>query len=269
MVSALASKPLENSFKSHLFLRFPQDLTTTRDLGGTIVASRKRDDIWQNDPLPDLDILLLAQPWYETFDIRHAIKRGRRTICISAAGEYGGQYYDGPIIHVRPDGTVASLIPSGGNATLRVPSEIMAGGHGIPWDEALALDNMSVEKVHRCLLARVDHHLGPLGTESVDYDLAAPSPSAACLLVLMREARPDLAIRVHLPTGGLGAQKGPWRRLAQNIGVELVDEMSRKKTPLSETPVVLPTRFIEDPWAKSLMTSINRISDVIPRSLVP
>ena len=268
MVGAIAPKSLENTSKSHLFLSLPQDLAPTLDLGGTLLAGRKRDHIWQNTAVPDLDILLLTQPWYESFASHTFIKPGRRTICLSAAGEYGGQYYDGPIIHVRPDGTVASLIPSGGNATLRVPSEIVAGGHGIPWDEALALDTMNDEKVHRCLLARVDTHLGPMGSGSVDYNLSAPSPSAACLLVLMREARPDLAIRAHLPKGGLGAEKGPWRRLAQNISVELVDELSGKKSPLATTPLALPTHLIDERWAKSLISSINRISDVIPRSLV-
>lgn len=269
LVSTLASRPLENTFESHLYLSFPKDLASTLDLGGTPVAGKTRDGIWQNDPVPDLDLLLVAQPWHETFASRHVIKSGRRTICVSAAGEYGGQYFDGPIIHVRPDGNVASLIPSGGNATLRIPSEIVAGSNGVPWEEALALDDMSDEKVHRCLLARVDRYLGSLGTESVDYDLAAPSPSAACLMVLMREARPELVIRAHLPTGGLGAQKGPWRRLAQNIGVELVEGMSGKKSRLAKTPLALPTDIIDDSWTKSLMTSINRISDVIPRSLVP
>ena len=269
LVSTLAAKPLENGIESHLFLSFPQDLASTLDLGGTPVGGGKRDNIWHDNPVPDLDILLVAQPWHKSFASRHVVKPGRRTICVSAAGEYGGQYYDGPIIHVRPDGTVASLIPSGGNATLRVPSEIVSAGHGIPWDEALALDAMSDEKVHRCLLARVDRYLGSIGAELVDYDLAELSPSAACLLVLMREARPELAIRAHLCTGGLGAQKGPWRRLTQNIGVELLEGLSGKKSPLSKSPSTLPTHLIGDQWAKSLMTSINRISDVIPRSLVP
>jgi hypothetical protein len=266
------SIPVESSSKAAapwLTLSLPDGLprAVMRELGNS--RDTQAEDIGEQDRCPDLDILVIAKPWHEPFAHRALIHPGRRTICISVAGEHGGQYYDGPLIHVRPDGDVASLIPSGGHATLRIPSMIVAGSRGIPWDEALALEKMDDDKVHRCLLARMDAYLGPLGDQPLSFELGRPSARAAGLLVLLRQARPEAAIHVHVSTEALGAQRGPWRRLGQNIGVDLLDGTTGKKTSPSAPHLSLPTHLIDDPWVLPLIRAINRISDVIPRSLIP
>ena len=217
---------------------------------------------WSSDR-GDFQLVIQARPWTLPCSPQDLTKPGFRTVLLSLCGEHQGTWYDGPIAHLLPDGSVASFIPSGGSATLLIPESLPSTIHGVSPTDALALEDRHGLRAHRCLLARIDHYLTTHRSQA--YFLDSYSLKALCLLVLMRQARPDTDLKVYLPDALYGSLSGPWRRFGQNVSVVWARE---KKGETEALLAPLPVQLIPDEWSVYLSHSINKRSDVIPRSLL-
>lgn len=215
--------------------------------------------------LPPLSLVIRAQPWEQAWEEQAFVHSGRRTLWVSAAGEYAGTWYDGPLAHIRAEGDVASFVPSGGKATLALPASLAGPSQGLVLSDALALEGEPAQKAHRCLLGRLEHHLGAQSTHDFLFTADILTLKEACLLVLMRQARPDARLQLFARAAAYGAHKGPWRRFAQNIGLLLVDH-DPQHLGIQRSP--LPSHLIPDLWTEALAQRMDHLSDVIPQSLL-
>jgi len=256
-----------------LYLRLENDgkTLTSNSTGPTKVAPVISQDLGQGlylvnvFPL-ELRLVVAVRPWHQPIEWPQLNAVEGDYFLVSAFGWHNGSWCDGPLARVHSGAFVSNYLPTGGAAALIVSTEPGASPPPLePWTSTQELEGTTGERIHRCLLGQMQSALDLLPTPDTTGWLCRInkwSPATAVELVLACQATAGVPLAA-MPNPELGAPPPAWRRLCQNLGVKFVS----KPTPLVafDLPGLAPLASAAqlDP----LQDALNRLSDVIPRSL--
>lgn len=211
------------------------------------------------------EMITVTAPWDEPVDLAPFITPGKRTFITSTLGEVQGRWCDGPLAHILENGLVASYLPAGGAATLKIPEVTSADVQGVTWERAKETEGTLAARAQRCLIACFEERAKPLGLGEPGFRLAAErfALSDALALVLFRQAAPRAEIRLAVQAAAADVPPA-FRRLLQNVGVWLDagKTVSGLAAALESFGDMIPEAALPD-----LAVHLNLKSDVLPKKL--
>lgn len=207
------------------------------------------------------EMITVTAPWDEPVDLEPFITPGKRTFISSTLGFVDGRWCDGPLAHVLENGLIASYVPAGGVATLRIPEVTSAEAQGVAWETARATEGSLAARSQRCLIGMYDELVKPFGEGAWCLSVEQFGLEGALALVLLRQAGPRAEIRLKTPAPA--AVPPAWRRLMQNVGVWL-DPGAKESAPvrLEDFAARIPAALCPE-----LARHLNFKSDVLPKRL--
>ncbi len=210
------------------------------------------------------DLVTLTMPWHLPFVLEECVTPGRRTLVVSRLGFFAGHWCDGPLAHVLENGRIASYVPSGGDAVLKIPERPPQGG-SLTFAEAQELEGTVGARSQRCLLGYVDAHMHQLGAAPWRLPLQAFDLRHAVALVLLRQASPSSPV-IAVPHVSRVAVPPSWRRLLQNVGIWL--EPAGSDGPGRSDWLEAFCHEIPTLALPGLAAQLNLLSDVLPRKFL-
>lgn len=211
------------------------------------------------------EMITVTAPWDEPVDLAPFITPGKRTFIASTFGEVQGRWCDGPLAHVLESGLVASYLPAGGAATLKIPKTTSGDVQGVTWERAKETEGTLAARAQRCLIGCFEEKAKPLGLGEPGFTLAAERLALedALALVLFRQAAPRAEIRLAVAAAASHVPPA-WRRLLQNVGVWLD---AGKASPGLATALESFGDMIPAAARPDLAAHLNLKSDVLPKKL--
>lgn len=206
----------------------------------------------------DATLRVITSPWdADAWDL--SPERSLRTLVLSLAGWRNDVWNDGPLTHILADGTVASYVPSGGDATLAIPRVLRLSTVGVALNAALNTEGSADERAHRCLVAALSSRL-PVDQAEISMRGERYVAVDALAMALVKQARPDALLSL-IVEGGARALTPAWRRFTENAGIAVTE--SGDGLPLSSFAEMVPAHLVG-----RLALVVNSISEVLPKSVL-
>lgn len=208
-------------------------------------------------------VLALATAWNKPFNLLEHLTPGERTVIVSVQALVAGStWLDGPLAHVLADGTLASYVPSGEPAVLKVPIQPeLVTGHVLA--VMSSLEGTEAERAHRCLLGYIRSTL-PL--PPAHLHLTGPLElSKAVALALTRQVH--LAAELTVWTAPEMPLPPAWRRACQNLAIKVCTLGPKVSRPAVLIDITDLARPISPEAAQATALSLRRFSDILPMKL--
>ncbi|MGE0172157.1 MAG: hypothetical protein AB7T49_05205 [Oligoflexales bacterium] len=210
---------------------------------------------WQASPAPlrieGFRLIFLSQIWHQNLELPRFDVGLEPALVVSRWGWHEGNWFDGPLCRLDPEGKVVSMLPLGEVGRLFVDENTLRSGG--------ELDAAPGANIRQSLIWAVRTKLGA-NTEPLQINLEGSAVVDALYLTLLRMAY----LKRRIVVGTLPAkQPERWKRLMQNLGIEF----QRQKKLDANFSLDQVAGLVPEEKMGLVLKELNRLSAVVPPSL--